>query len=153
MHAHQLTPGRSFGVVFEPGEDFFDTLHAFCRQHDLRQGYIPMFLAAFAEADIVGTCQKPDDPHAPVWTEVHVENVEAFGCGTLAWDDQAGIVLPHIHTSLGLKHQSANGFTSHLLRARVQFVVEMIITEITEPRLRRVPNPDAYDTPLLRFTP
>lgn len=151
MHAHQLSLGRSFAVVFEPGEDFYDTLTVFCRAHEVRQGYIPMFIAAFAEAEIVGTCQKPEDPDAPVWSSVHVDNVEAFGAGTIAWDEQHQTIQPHIHTTLGLKHQSATGFTSHLLSARTQFVVEMVITEITDPQLRRLPNPDAYNTPLLAF--
>jgi hypothetical protein len=49
-----------------------------------------MFLAGFAEADIVGTCEKLDDPQAPVWTKVHVTNVEALGCGTIPRDDADG---------------------------------------------------------------
>lgn len=151
MHAHQLNLGRSFAVVFQPDEDFYDTLTHFCQAHGVRQGYIPMFIAAFAEAEIVGTCQKPEDLNAPVWSSVHVDNVEALGAGTISWDDERQCIQPHIHTTLGLKHQSATGFTSHLLSARTQFVVEMIITEITSPGLRRLPNPDAYDTPLLAF--
>jgi hypothetical protein len=43
-----------------------------------------MFLAAFAEADIVGTCDKLDDPAAPVWSKVHLTNAEALG-STPAW--------------------------------------------------------------------
>jgi hypothetical protein len=33
-----------------------------CRGNGIRQAYIPMFLAGFAQADIVGTCQLLDDP-------------------------------------------------------------------------------------------
>ena len=43
-----------------------------------------MFLAAFAEADIVGTCDQLEDPAAPVWSKVHLANAEALGCGTIA---------------------------------------------------------------------
>jgi predicted DNA-binding protein with PD1-like motif len=51
MHSHELTTGRTFGARFDPGEDFFPALENFCRDNGIRQGYIPMFLAAFAESD------------------------------------------------------------------------------------------------------
>jgi len=151
LRSHELTLGRTFGVVFDPGEDFFPTLAEFCRLHRIRHGYIPMFLAAFAEADIVGTCDKLENPEAPVWAKVHLTNVEALGCGTLAYDAERDEVLPHIHTSLGEKARSATGYTSHLLAARVQFLVEMLIVEVTSPMMTRPRNPALYDVPLLTF--
>ena len=48
-----------------------------------------MFLAGFEKAEIVGTCEKLEDPNAPVWSKVHLENVEAIGCGTIASDLKA----------------------------------------------------------------
>ena len=150
MQAHELVAGRTFGVSFDHGEDFFETLTSFCRQHRVLQGYIPMFLAGFAEAEIVGTCEKLENPQAPVWSRVHLENVEAFGCGTIAGNTN-GAILPHIHTTLGLKEHSATGYTSHLLSARVQFLVEMLVLEVISPTLTRVSNADLYDVPLLRF--
>lgn len=53
-----------------------------------------MFLAGFAEADIVGTCEKLGNSDDPVWSKVHVSNVEALGCGTIARDD-ADDITPH----------------------------------------------------------
>ncbi|MBR7827785.1 hypothetical protein KDK95_15810 [Actinospica sp. MGRD01-02] len=50
MKAAELTVGRTFGVTFEHGEDFFESLAAFCREHGVRQGYIPSFIAGLAEA-------------------------------------------------------------------------------------------------------
>ena len=151
MRSHELTPGRTFGIMFDHGDDFFDTLAAFCTASDVRQGYIPMFIAGFAETEIVGTCEKLADPGAPVWSKVHLTNVEALGCGTLAYDPKTDRVLPHIHTSLGLKERSALGHTSHLLSARVQFLVEMLLIEIATPTLLRTPEPALYDVSLLRF--
>jgi hypothetical protein len=110
-----------------------------------------MFLAAFAEADIVGACDKIDDPDAPVWSTVHLTNAEALGVGTLAYDESSGQILPHIHTTLGLKQHSATGHTSHLLAARVQFIAEMIIVEITVPTMTRPQDPHLYDVPRLVF--
>jgi predicted DNA-binding protein with PD1-like motif len=110
MQSRELTIGRTFGVTFDHGDDFFDTLIAFCQSKDIRQGYIPMFLAGFEEAEIVGTSEKLEDPNAPVWSKVHLENVEAVGCGTIAYDAGNDHLLPHIHTSLGIKD---HGATAH----------------------------------------
>ncbi|GAA2279316.1 hypothetical protein GCM10010149_23840 [Nonomuraea roseoviolacea subsp. roseoviolacea] len=152
MRAHELTTGRTFGVTFDHGDDFMTALVAFCRDHEIRQGYIPMFLAGFAEAEIVGTCEKLENPDAPVWSKVHLVNAEAMGCGTIATDAESGGILPHIHTTLGLKERSAVGHTSHLLSARVQFLTEMLVVEVVAPMMVRIPNPKLYDVPLLAFT-
>jgi predicted DNA-binding protein with PD1-like motif len=134
MKTSELKTGRTFAVAFEHGDDFMASLTRFCVDNGVRQGYIPMFLAGFAEADIVGTCDKLDDPKAPVWSKVHVTNAEALGCGTIARDGADGI-LPHIHTSVGLKEHSATAHTSHLLAAKVQFLTEMIIVEVDTPEM------------------
>ncbi len=151
MRASELTFGRSFGVTFEHGEDFFEALIAFCEQHDVRQGYIPMFIGAFSEAQIVGTCNGLTHPEQPLWDHTRIEHVEALGGGTLAHDPTTGLVLPHIHLSAGLKGASADGRTSHLLSARVQFLSELLITEVTAPTMTRPRNPDLYNVPLLTF--
>ncbi|MGW0537659.1 PPC domain-containing DNA-binding protein [Streptomyces sp. NPDC003032] len=151
MRAHELTIGRTFGVTFDHGEDFFDALSVFCRENEIRQGYVPSFIGAFAEAEIVGACEKLDDPDAPVWAKTFVTNVEAFGAGTLAHDPETGGILPHIHVSAGLKAQSADGRTSHLLSAKVQFLSELFVVEVVAPIMTRPRNPALYDVPLLTF--
>lgn len=153
MLSQELTTGRTFGVRFDPGESFFPALTQFCAQAGLRSGYIPMFLAAFASADIVGACDELDDPAAPVWTKVHLTNAEALGCGTIAWDEQNQQILPHVHSTLGLKERAADGYTSHLLAATIQFITEMIVVEVTTPVLTRFTDPDLYNVPRLSFTP
>ncbi|MVO90753.1 DUF296 domain-containing protein [Streptomyces sp. p1417] len=151
MRAHELTMGRTFGVTFDHGEDFFDALSAFCREHGVRQGYIPSFIGAFAEVDIVGACEKLEDPDAPVWAKTYVTNVEAFGAGTIAHDPETGDILPHVHVSAGLKTHSADGRTSHLLGAKVQFLSELFIVEVAAPTMSRPRNPALYHVPLLTF--
>lgn len=150
MKASELKAGRTFGVTFDHGDDFMSSLASFCQDNDVRQGYIPMFLAGLAEADIVGTCEKLEDPQAPVWAKVHVTNVEAMGCGTIARSDSNGI-LPHIHVAVGLKEHSATAHMSHLLSAKVQFLTEMLIVEILGPEMTRPRTPSLYDIPLLTF--
>ncbi len=151
MRSHELTVARTFGVALDDGDDFFEALNRFCASTGIRQGYLPMFLAGFREAEIVGTCQKLADPRAPVWSAVHLENVDALGCGTITYDEGEDRILPHVDTTLGLKAHSAAGYTSHLLGAQVQFLVEMVVVEVTAPRMRRLPNPDLYNVPLLTF--
>lgn len=153
MHASELTTGRTFGLRLDPGESFLPALEDFCRDHGVRHGYIPMFLAAFAEADIVGACDKLDDPAAPVWSKVHLTNAEALGCGTIATDQDTGRFLPHVHTTLGLKERAATGYTSHLLAARIQFLAELILVEVTAPAMTRPADPGMYDVPRLTFAP
>ncbi|MEV5574497.1 PPC domain-containing DNA-binding protein [Spirillospora sp. NPDC052269] len=153
MRASELNLGRTFGVTFEHGEDFFEALAAFCQENNVSQGYIPMFIGAFSEAEIVGTCNGLSHPEQPLWDRTRVESVEALGGGTLAHNPTTGQILPHIHLAAGLKGDSADGRTSHLLSARVQFLSELLIVEVTEPTMTRPPNPELYDVPLLTFGP
>jgi predicted DNA-binding protein with PD1-like motif len=151
VRSQQVTVGRSFAVAFDHGEDFFTALAEFCRTNGVRQGFIPVFIAGFAEVKIVGTCDKLDDPQAPVWSAVHLTNAEALGGGSIAYDEAADHILPHIHVSVGLKERSAIGYTSHLLSAKIQFLTEMLLIEVTDPPMSRRPNTELYDVPLLRF--
>lgn len=152
MRSHELTLGRTFAVVLDHGDDFYSALTEFCDTHHIRQGYL-QFIAGFSHADIVGTCDTLDNPDAPLWTKVHLTNVEVLGSGTLAHDPHTHQIRPHIHITAGLKQHSATGHTSHLLNATVQFLTEMIVHEITHPAITRTPEPDLYDVPLLRFAP
>ena len=151
MRSHNLTPGRMISVVFDHSDDFFTALAEACRAHDIKQGYIPMFIAGLSAAKIVGTCQRLDNPNAPVWTHVDLTNVEALGGGTIAWDDTNQKILPHIHITAGLKEYSATAHTSHLLDATVQFLTEMLIIEVVSPAMRRLPNSTLYDVPQLHL--
>ncbi|TCN30671.1 putative DNA-binding protein with PD1-like motif [Kribbella orskensis] len=143
--------GRSFVVHFDHGEDFYSALSDFCREHDVKQGFIPMFIAGMREVELVGTCEQLEDPDAPVWSAVHLSNIEAIGAGTLAYDEESETVQPHIHVSVGLKALSATAHTSHLLAARIHFLTEMYLVEVSQPRLTRSRQKDLFDVPLLRF--
>jgi predicted DNA-binding protein with PD1-like motif len=151
VQAAEVTPGRTFAVRFDHGEDFYTSLTDFCRTHNIRQGFIPMFIAGFRDVQLVGSCERLENPEAPVWSSVHLEYVEALGGGTLAYDDAANEFRPHIHVAVGLKSHSATGYTSHLLAATVQFLTEMYVVEIANPRWTRPRDPDLFDVPLLRF--
>jgi predicted acetyltransferase len=47
-----LRAGRTLGLTFDHGEDFFTALHQVCRRESIRYGYIPRFLAGFREVQI-----------------------------------------------------------------------------------------------------
>lgn len=151
MRSHELTIGRTFALSFDHGEDLLGSLTAFCRAHDLRQGYIPFFLAGFSTVRLVGTCEELADPVAPVRSAVHLTNVEAHGGGTIAYNPEQGAISPHIHVSVGLKELSATGYTSHLLEATVQLLTELIVVEVLLPPLHRRSNPELYNAPILGF--
>ncbi len=149
MHSSELTIGRTFAVTFEHGRDFYAELTTFCEENEVRQGYIPFFLAGFSEVELVGTCGKVEDENAPVWSSVYLRNVEAAGGGTIARDHDTGALSPHIHVAVGVKTSSAVAHTSHLLRATILFLTEMIVVEVVRPDLTRVKNPDLYNVGLL----
>lgn len=151
MRTTETTTGRSFVVVIDHGEEFFPTLEKFCAENDIRAGYVPTFVGGFHSARLVGSCEPLKHPEKPLWEEIEVKTLEALGGGTLAWDAENDRLAPHIHVSAGLKAQSADGRTSHLLGATVQFVVELIVVEIIAPALTRPRMPNLYDVPLLTF--
>ncbi|WEH37886.1 DNA-binding protein (plasmid) [Streptomyces sp. AM 4-1-1] len=150
MRAAEITIGRKFAVAFDHGEDFFQALAAFCLESGIRAGYVT-FIGGFSHARLVGTCEPLKHPERPLWEEIEVETLEVLGGGTLAWDAENDRVVPHIHVSAGLKSDSADGRTSHLLGATVQFVTELVIEEWTSPAVTRPRNPDLYDVPLITF--
>jgi len=151
VKASELTTGRTFGVTFEHGEHFFAALTDFCASHGVRQGYVPMFIGAFSQAEIVGACGPLENPEAPVWERTGVQSVEALGGGTLAFNSETGMVSPHIHLAVGLKAASAEGRTSHLLSGTVQFLSELLIVEVIAPVMTRPQDPSLFDVPLLTF--
>jgi predicted DNA-binding protein with PD1-like motif len=151
MKSAELTLGRTFSVTFEHGKDFFSELQEFCAVNNVKQGYVPFFIAGMSEVELVGTCERIEDKNAPIWSKVHLENVEAVGAGTLAFDDETGQISPHIHVSIGRKTDAATARMSHLLSAKVLFLTEMVVVEVMQPKFRRIPNPSLYGVGLLSF--
>ncbi|MFR9751010.1 PPC domain-containing DNA-binding protein [Nocardia sp. 004] len=150
MRYTQLTIGRTFGIALDHGEEFFAQLTAFCTEHDIRAGYLPMFLGAFRTVHLVGTCEHIDDPEGPVWSAAEYHHVEILGSGTIAWNEETQQVAPHVHVAVGERDHAAAGKTSHLLSGSVQFVNELYLVEILQPAMTR-PKLGAYEMPTLQF--
>jgi len=70
-------------VTFGHGKDFFEELKDFSRKNNVKQGYIPFFIAGLSQVELVGTCEKITDKNAPSGQGCIEDSVEAVGAGTL----------------------------------------------------------------------
>jgi predicted DNA-binding protein with PD1-like motif len=148
----ELKTGRTFMIRFEHGKDFIEELEDFCRVNDVRQGYVPFFSGDFSEIYIVGSCCKSEKPSAPMLgSKAYFENVESFGCGTIACDPETDEILPHFHISIGSRLKSASANTSHFLSGTVQFIIEMVLVEVLSPVIVRTTDEHVYNLKLLNF--
>jgi predicted DNA-binding protein with PD1-like motif len=149
MKTAELTIGRTFCLLMENGDDFFESLRVFCEANKINGAYVPGFLAGFSEVTLVGRKDNHvPDLNAPVWESVTLNNVEAIGAGTIARDD-SGNFSPHIHVSVGEKFAGAKAYTSHLLGGKILFLSEMILLEVLNDEfVRRVAN-DLFNVKLL----
>ncbi|MGH3830923.1 MAG: hypothetical protein ACRDRS_10825 [Pseudonocardiaceae bacterium] len=151
MRSHELTTGRTFGIAFDHDDDFFDPLTAFCTANNVRQGYIPMFIAGFAEAEIVGTCEKIADPAAPIWSTVHLTNVEALGCGTLAATPKPTACCPTSTPASVSKNTQPSA--TPIISSPPEYIPRRDATRRGHhPAMLRSREPALYDVPLLRFS-
>lgn len=151
MKSRQIRTGRRFCITFDHGREFISELEAFCRSNQVRQGYLPIFIAGFKDVELVEKNDNLGSADGPVWSTIRLTDVEAVGGGIVAWDEQQKRILPHLHVSVGLKDRSAAAHTSHLLSATVQFVSEIIFVEIVEPQLRRFNDPERFNISFLKW--
>lgn len=152
MNASVLKLGRTFGITFEHGNDFLLELKKFCRENYVKQGYVSLFQGDFSELEIVGTCLKRENPEAPMLeSKVYLENVEAMGFGTIAYDNEKNEISPHFHVSAGKRLSSGEGYTSHFIQGKVQFVMELIFVEVLSPSMERILDENTFNLKLLNY--
>lgn len=152
MISSELKIGRTFAIRFEHGKDFMAELEEFCSVNNVKQGYVPFFAGDFSEITIVGTCGKMEQPEAPMLNSpAYFENVETFGCGTIAHDKETGKISPHFHISIGSRLNSATAHTSHFIDGKVQFLTEMVLVEVLSPSLERIVDENVFNLRLLNF--
>ena len=136
MRAHELTTGRTFGVTFDHGEDFFDALSAFCRDQGVRQGYIPSFIGAFAEA-VLGYFDWEKKDYISNVIHEQVEVASLIGDVALS---PSGEPMLHIHVVLGRRDGTA--LAGHLQKAHVRPTLEVILNE-SPAHLQKVHDPQS----------
>lgn len=152
MISTELKTGRTFMIRFEHGKDFIAELEDFCGVNGVKQGYVPFFSGDFSEIYIVGSCGKSENPTGPMLgSKAYFENVESFGCGTIAFDPETGLLLPHFHISIGSRLNSASANTSHFLKGTVQFLIEMVLVEVLSPAIVRTTDEHVNNLKLLNF--
>ena len=135
MFSSEITTGRRFVVVLQPGDDILSSLVEACTRHGISQGYLPVFLGAFSSVTLIGTTEPILDEDAPLPLSVVYRNTEGTGSGTLVSVD--GVVLPHLHVVVGAKGEGAAAYAGHLLSGTVQYVAEIVIVEVLTPVLEK----------------
>lgn len=149
MLSSEITVGRQFVAALQPGDDVMGAIVELCKEHGIEQGYLPVFFGAFTTVALIGTCHPIEDDDAPLPDSVHLTNVEGSGSGLIAASDDGP--LPHVHVSVGLKAYSATGYAGHLLSATVQYITELVVVEVLNPRMVRRPDAAARDMRTLAF--
>lgn len=151
MFSTELVGGRRIAVVLQPGDDIFAALGEACAAHGIEQGYLPVFLGAFTEVSLIGTCLPIEDEDLPLKHSVRLTNVEGTGSGTIAWDAETASVQIHLHVAIGMKARSAQAYAGHLLGGTVHYVTEVVVEEVLAPRFLRRADPAAHGIANLVF--
>jgi predicted DNA-binding protein with PD1-like motif len=147
----EITAGRRFAVVLQPGDDVMGGILDACAEHGITQGYIPVFIGAFTDVSLIGTCAAILDHDAPLPDSSHLTGVEGAGSGTIAFNAETGATSIHLHVAVGVKAYAANGYAGHLIAATVHYVTEVIIEEVTAPRFERRADAAAHGLANLAF--
>lgn len=153
MQSSEVTSGRRVALVLEPGDEVLASVAAACREHGIRQGFVPVFSGAFRSVRFIAADAPVPDQEPPLRQEVTVTYTEGIGSGTILWDEVAGAALPHLHLAVGVKNAAAAGFAGHLLGAEAHYTVEVLVEEVVAPAMLRVPDPRAFGIPTMRFGP
>jgi predicted DNA-binding protein with PD1-like motif len=151
VRTQEVTTGRRIAVVLEPGDDVLGSVARACREHGVRQAFVPVFSGAFRTVRLIAAHTPVDDQEPPLPQEVAVTYTEGIGSGTVLWDEAAGTPEPHLHLAVGVKNAAAAAFAGHLLGAEAHYTVEILIEEVLAPAMLRVPDPRAHGIPTLHF--
>lgn len=122
--------GRTFVVVLEPGEEAIGAIGAFAGKEGLEGAQVSA-IGAFSSA-VVGFFNVGRKTYARIPIDEQCEVLSALG--DIARDEE-GMPSLHLHVVLGLSDGSCKG--GHLLEARVQPTLELIVTEAPKGLRRR----------------
>jgi predicted DNA-binding protein with PD1-like motif len=151
VRTNEVRTGRRVAVVLEPGDDVLGAVTQACREHGIRQAFVPVLSGAFRSVRLIAAEEPVADPEPPLPQEVTVAYTEGIGSGTVQWDETTGTPQPHLHIAVGVKDAAAAAYAGHLLGAEAHYTVEILIDEVVSPALLRVPDPQAHGIPTLHF--
>jgi predicted DNA-binding protein with PD1-like motif len=126
--------GRTHVVVLDPGEEAFAAIRDFANQERIKGAQITA-IGAFASA-VIGFFDFSRKDYHRICVDEQCEVLSALG-DVAAGDD--GMPSVHLHVVLGLSDGYCKG--GHLLEARVNPTLELIVTE-TPVSFRRRKRPD-----------
>ena len=131
MRSAELTMGRRWVIVLEPGEEVVSSLTRWCAGEGVTAATVDMFFGAFRSARLIASHGQILDPEPPLLDEVEVTYLEGIGSGTVSVVDGAPRV--HLHIAAGAKDQAGAAYAGHLLSAETHYTVEIIVHEVVAP--------------------
>lgn len=150
MRSTEVTVGRRFFVVLEPGDDILLAIADACALHGVRQAVVPVFIGAFSSVTLIGTREPVPDPDVPMPQKTTVEWSEGIGTATV-FPDETGVPIVHLHIAIGDKRDAALGYSGHVLTAVTHYTVELLIEELTDAELVRRPDAASHGLTTVRF--
>jgi predicted DNA-binding protein with PD1-like motif len=148
MRSAELTLGRRFVVVLEPGEEVLSTLADWCAREGVAQGTLELF-GAFRSLRLIAAHEPVADHEPPLAQSVEVAYLEGSGSGSISTRDGAPRV--HLHLAAGAKAEGGAAYAGHVLAAEVHYTAEAVVTEVLSPRFAPAPDPHAHGLDTLRF--
>jgi predicted DNA-binding protein with PD1-like motif len=143
MRSAQVSPGRRFVVVLEPGEEVLEAIGGLCHHHQIRAAIVPVFFGAFSQVTLIGTREPVEDEDAPMPQSTTVEWVEGLGSATVA-PGEDGRLMVHLHAAVGKKSEGALAYAGHVLSAVTHYTAEIVVEEVLGTILERRLDPSAH---------
>lgn len=148
MRSAELTLGRRFVVVLDPGEEMLSALAGWAAQHEVASATVDMFFGAFRGVGLIATHEPVADPEPPLPARVDVAYVEGVGAGSIATVD--GAPVAHLHIAAGAKDAGGAAYAGHVLHAETHYTVEVVVQEVLAPSF--APEPSAeFGIPCMHF--
>jgi predicted DNA-binding protein with PD1-like motif len=131
--------GRVFLIRLEHGEVLHESVERFAREHEVRAGALIALGGADAGSVLVVGPERADT--TPITPMLHtLQGVhELVGTGTLAWDEESGGPLLHMHVACGRGKSATAGCVRQ--GVKVWQTLEVVLFELTDTTAHRVFDP------------
>jgi predicted DNA-binding protein with PD1-like motif len=135
MKFRKVKTGRTFVLRLEDGDVIHTTIENFCKQHNLKAGYVTILGGADkGSVLVVGPENGRTEKIVPM--ETVLKGVCEFtGTGTIFSDKDTGEPLLHMHISCGRKNNTITGCVRK--GVKIWYIGEVIIQEILTDNIYR----------------
>ena len=138
MRATNVTLGRRWMLVLEPGEEVLATVTQWAEREGVTSATVDMFFGALRSARLIATNGEMVDPEPPLPDQVDVTYLEGVGAGSIGTVD--GRTVVHLHLAAGAKGEGGAAYAGHLLAAETHYTLEMVVQEVLDPVFRLEPD-------------